>query len=334
MQFGCSEARRNDQIDACQNGHAGKTVNGVSLISENTTGAIAWEISFTDIALVSANGTVRPIYTRQKTVSMTASGSSGVTGRIYQVNHLSNRGQFPDVTTNYYHGDHLSTSRMMTSVNGYPVWQATYLPFGGEYNAMIGVNNYKFTGKERDGESGLDYFGARYYAPNFGRFVTPDWSERPNTVPYADFSDPQTLNLYGYVRNNPLSGLDQDGHDFRQVLDDLRLAMRQVTARVSIGIGYGRKVNFLGNKVRVEVAWKANVQFKDGKVAVSETVEAGASARLAKGKEVGLAGSVTQEKASYDIDTGQKGGAKPPETEWVRALKLEGQVSRGIIKRI
>jgi RHS repeat-associated protein len=70
----------------------------------------------------------------------------------------------------------------------------------------------KFTGKERDGESGLDMFGARYYGSSLGRFMTPDWAAEPEPVPYANLKDPQTLNLYGYVRNNPLSKTDPDGH--------------------------------------------------------------------------------------------------------------------------
>jgi RHS repeat-associated protein len=65
----------------------------------------------------------------------------------------------------------------------------------------------KFTGKERDAESGLDYFGARHYASSMGRFMTPDSPDDdknpPGPVPFADFRDPQTLNLYAYVRNNP-----------------------------------------------------------------------------------------------------------------------------------
>jgi RHS repeat-associated protein len=71
----------------------------------------------------------------------------------------------------------------------------------------------KFTGKERDTESGLDNFGARYYASTMGRFMTPDWAARPTSVPYAVFGDPQSLNLYGYVRNDPVTQADADGHD-------------------------------------------------------------------------------------------------------------------------
>jgi len=69
------------------------------------------------------------------------------------------------------------------------------------------------TGKERDAESGLDYFGARYYASNMGRWMSPDWSAKEEPVPYAKLGDPQTLNLYSYVQNNPLSQLDDDGHE-------------------------------------------------------------------------------------------------------------------------
>lgn len=72
--------------------------------------------------------------------------------------------------------------------------------------------DYKFTGKERDTESGLDYFGARYYASSMGRWMSPDWSKTPAGVPYADLSNPQSLNLYEYVGNNPLSRPDLDGH--------------------------------------------------------------------------------------------------------------------------
>lgn len=70
----------------------------------------------------------------------------------------------------------------------------------------------RYTGKERDNESGLDYFGARYYASSMGRFMSPDWASKPEAVPYSVLGDPQSLNLYSYVRNNSLSKNDPDGH--------------------------------------------------------------------------------------------------------------------------
>jgi len=67
----------------------------------------------------------------------------------------------------------------------------------------------KFTG---DAESGLDFFGARYYASSMGRWMVPDWAAKPAAVPYAEFGNPHSLNLYGYVGNNPLLHADPDGH--------------------------------------------------------------------------------------------------------------------------
>ena len=69
-----------------------------------------------------------------------------------------------------------------------------------------------FTGKERDTESGNDYFGARYYASSMGRFMSPDWDSSPVAIPYADRTNPQSFNLYSYAGNNPLSKTDPDGH--------------------------------------------------------------------------------------------------------------------------
>ena len=52
----------------------------------------------------------------------------------------------------------------------------------------------RYTGKERDTESGLDYFGARYLSSSMGRFMSPDYSEGPDPVPFGDPEDPQSLN--------------------------------------------------------------------------------------------------------------------------------------------
>ena len=70
-----------------------------------------------------------------------------------------------------------------------------------------------FTGKERDLEGpGLDFFHARYFHGTQGRFASPDFSPHPRATPNALRTDPQTLNLYAYVHNNPLAKVDLDGH--------------------------------------------------------------------------------------------------------------------------
>jgi RHS repeat-associated protein len=92
-----------------------------------------------------------------------------------------------------------------------------FYPWGGVVPGIgqtTSNNTIKFTGQYRDGESQLDYFGARYYSNAIGRFMSPDWAAKPVTVPYAKFGDPQTLNLYSYVENGPVNRIDAGGHSY------------------------------------------------------------------------------------------------------------------------
>jgi RHS repeat-associated protein len=121
----------------------------------------------------------------------------------------------PTGAVHYYFADHLGSTDIVTNATGTVVEEESeYYPFGGERGIIdTGIgNNYKFTSKERDPEDGLDNLGARYYTWYFSRFTTPDWSEDPEPVPYADLEDPQSLNQYTYVRNTPTVGIDPDGH--------------------------------------------------------------------------------------------------------------------------
>jgi len=77
---------------------------------------------------------------------------------------------------------------------------------------MTRMGKRSLTGKKHDLETGLDYFGARHYSNGLGRWVSADWSPTPIPVRYADFSDPQSLNLYSYARNVPTTHFDVDGH--------------------------------------------------------------------------------------------------------------------------
>ncbi len=131
-------------------------------------------------------------------------------------NRIARRDSSGDVF--YYMADQIGSSRVIAEV---PSGQTTatmcydgdFEPYGGEHAYINSCpQNYKFTGKERDAESNLDNFGARYYASTTGRFMSPDWALKPISVPYANFGDPQTLNLYTYVENSPLDRIDADGH--------------------------------------------------------------------------------------------------------------------------
>jgi RHS repeat-associated protein len=164
-----------------------------------------------------------------------------------------------DCTTCYFTTDALGSTRLVTDQNGNAKARFDYLPFGQELGTLngranvlcgaascysqTGASTQKFTGKERDAETGLDYFLARYNAAAQGRFTSPDPllnSGRP--------SDPQSWNRYAYASNNPLrytdptglytwddSGCEANDDDcirefqrnqerFRQSLEDLRRA--------------------------------------------------------------------------------------------------------------
>jgi len=120
-----------------------------------------------------------------------------------------------DTAGYHYHlTDWLGTKRMQTTASGNQEETCMSYPFGDGLACTGGpdATEHHFTGKERDTESGLDYFFARYFTSDLARFMTPDWAGKPIAVPYASFRDPQSLNLYEYVGNNPNTGIDLDGH--------------------------------------------------------------------------------------------------------------------------
>jgi len=112
----------------------------------------------------------------------------------------------PSGTAHYYFSDHLGSTSTITDPTGTVVQERCYyFPYGGTTSCTgSDPNHYKFTGKERDTESGNDYFGARYYTSNIGRFMSPDPLR-------GTLADPQTLNMYAYVRNNPTNLTDPTG---------------------------------------------------------------------------------------------------------------------------
>jgi RHS repeat-associated protein len=113
----------------------------------------------------------------------------------------------------YFTSDHLGSTRLETDADGRPVKCSDYLPFGEEIGSDIGGrptcfapagDAIKFTGKERDKETGLDYFLARYFSSAQGRFSSPD-------IAGPALPNPQTLNKYQYALNNPLKYIDPSG---------------------------------------------------------------------------------------------------------------------------
>jgi RHS repeat-associated protein len=123
----------------------------------------------------------------------------------------------------FYYNDPAGTPLAISDMNATVVWRANYLPFGEEMIDLSTVQNNKmFVGKEKDSESGLYYFGARYMDPGAGRFTSVDPVGSVNAVTGKINSElltnAQQLNRYAYALNNPYRYYDKDGKWVAQVI--------------------------------------------------------------------------------------------------------------------
>lgn len=141
----------------------------------------------------------------------------------------------------YYHLDALGSVRALSDAGGTVIERHDYLPYGEECttgtcstNPGLGTGGpRKFTGKERDVETGLDYFGARYHGSRLARFTSID----PVTTWKDNLADPLRWNRYAYGRNNPLRYVDPDGRkieptgstEFLTAVNNARFMISSVT---------------------------------------------------------------------------------------------------------
>ncbi|MBI4149317.1 hypothetical protein HY491_02630 [Candidatus Woesearchaeota archaeon] len=129
----------------------------------------------------------------------------GISSTVYIYANGQRIAKIVNNETFYFHNDHLGSATIITNETGQVVEEKRYDPFGVEMsgNSKIGYNS-----KELDKDTELNYYGARYYGAEFGRFVTPD------TVK-GSLVNPQSLNLYAYTLNNPLVYIDPEGMQVR-----------------------------------------------------------------------------------------------------------------------
>jgi RHS repeat-associated protein len=110
-------------------------------------------------------------------------------------------------TVTYYHNDVSGTPLVATDATGKLLWKETYRPYGERIDKPLlsGSNPIGYAGKAHDAQLGLSYFGARYYDPVLGRFLSVDPAS-------ADIGNVHGLNRYAYANNNPYRYVDPDGH--------------------------------------------------------------------------------------------------------------------------
>lgn len=145
----------------------------------------------------------------------------------------------------YYHSDHLGGTNVVTDSSGNLVERIKYYPFGEIREG--GNEKYSFTGKEKDKQTDFYYFEARYYNPEFKHFT------QAGTV-IQNLYDPQNLNRYSYVRNNPINTIDPSGHfSLSQVIKDTYETAKEKASSV---------VHWLGREIHTHTSTSNNVSRK------------------------------------------------------------------------
>jgi len=179
--------------------------------------------------------------------------------------------------TYYYHPDHLGSVSVVSNHRGEPYERVEYLPFGEiwieETDPATGYIPFRFTSKELDEETGLYYYGARYYEPATSRWMSPDPAGfglinpmEPDSEggwqPKQSYSIIEAVNWYSYVSNNPVKYVDPTGDQqigpgvARRTMNAFVAAMGAPI--VAIADAVGQAGNFVANLVTGDVSVSAN----------------------------------------------------------------------------
>lgn len=192
--------------------------NRIIQVDGGSTASYVYDASGRRVRQTTALGTVDNIYdiAGRKTSEVSSTGT-WVTGEVYAAGrHLAT---YASGNTLFNHADWLATNRVHTNAAGAVIETCSNLPFGDQMTCTGSeVSSLHLTGQEHDMETGLDHFQARYYSGQFGRWTIPDWGYA--AIPYASLSNPQSLNLYAFVQNNPITNVDGSGH--AQSADEIR----------------------------------------------------------------------------------------------------------------
>jgi len=203
----------------------------------------------------------------------------------------------------FYHCDHLGTTRLITDNSGAVVSRHDYEPFGVEIAPVVETanNTHRFTGHERDANTGYDYMHYRSYGSNIGRFMKPD-NITGNPL------NPQSWNLYSYVRGNPVNFNDPTGHEAAEPLPQINKTSGEtaglsgnITAPTDKNPAMEKKTISYVVKIEEEnksiTAVQVSLTSQDGKITTSVTTAEGNTTKLSAAKLSTMAYTV---QAIYD----------------------------------
>jgi RHS repeat-associated protein len=202
--------------------------NRVIQVDGGTTASYAYDPSGRRVSKTTGGQTTNYGYDLAGNAVFETQGSTLETAYIYFGGVL--QAKHKNSTTYFVHQDHLESASLLTNLTGGVVDCNAFYPFGEQDSSTCTSSNittHKFTGKERDAESGLDYFLARHYTSTAGRFMSPDRHnpmltrhnledgglpfQATQALFYGFLENPQNWNQYAYVRNNPLKLVDPTG---------------------------------------------------------------------------------------------------------------------------
>lgn len=179
--------------------------------------------------------------------------------------------------TSYYHADHLKSTRALTNEDGQKSWWQDYKPFGNDYKGerISDDTSYTFTDQEKDKETEFFYYGARYYDATAGRFISEDPAE-------ADWNDPQSINRYVYVLNNPLKYNDPYGEQpkltfapgmdvHQKMLATLKFAVS--VAKLARAGNKSSLVRLLNSNKKVNIRLQASGSHRNGYDTQTKTID-------------------------------------------------------------
>ena len=222
---------------------------------------------------------------------------------------LINRNSQSDVVQGdvvFYHADHLGSASLLINGQGQVVERSSYLPYGADRTPQ---NNsqvaYRFTGQEQERDIGLYDYGARFYDSLTGRFISPDplFFHEPEKI----LLQPQELNLYSYVRNNPINLTDPTGlcsapanlkSGATGVCIEAFIATERLATSGFDWIGLGDNRGFKGNDPSATNRFQIQMTFdRSSKDPLTYQIRYGRSDVLSKG--IGLRGTGTLRVSPY-----------------------------------
>ncbi len=253
------------------------------------------------------------------------SNPAGLQSSILQLSKTeTTSGTYP-ASAQFFQHDHIKSVQIITDNTGKVIAHEVYLPYGEidtAHSTGIDLSPYKFSGEEWDSDTGLYYFGARYYDPVLGRFLSAD------SFNVGSANHPSSYNRYAYAVNNPVDYTDPSGHFAFLAAIAIGALIGAVVGGASYGIqtaasgnefswgDFGKSVAFgaitgaVGAGVGTAVSAGISAAFGAGASTFAGAVAGGAaSGALAGGAEQVVTNALTGEKWDKDLGRAMVTGA-------------------------